>query len=209
MVYDLTGIRKFTDYSGVSVYLRSSVARAIMDAENNWFVPIDIRIFHLNLIGGRCQTNERKESDFPQTDLSWKSPPMEPGSTWEDVGVLAGGANLTFNWDEFYLDAGNMKGLCDKAINPDCGSCSVLLCGTGTLMLSRLVPGFFYLYFLLCQPSCFSITATALPTLFAKSTLMFAKVSKSICSFTTALEIANILGFKIGVLFYLLSLYFQ
>ena len=43
MVYDLTN-RKFTDYSGVSVYLRSSVARAIMDAENNWFVPVDIRI---------------------------------------------------------------------------------------------------------------------------------------------------------------------
>ena len=43
MVYDLTN-RIFTDYSGVSVYLRSSVARAIMDAENNWFVPIDIRI---------------------------------------------------------------------------------------------------------------------------------------------------------------------
>jgi hypothetical protein len=43
MVYDLTN-RKFTDYSGVSIYLRSSVARAIMDAENNWFVPVDIRI---------------------------------------------------------------------------------------------------------------------------------------------------------------------
>lgn len=43
MVYDLTN-RKFTDYSGVSVYLRSSVASAIMDAENNWFVPVDIRI---------------------------------------------------------------------------------------------------------------------------------------------------------------------
>ena len=43
MVYDLTN-RIFTDYSGVSVYLRSSVAPAIMDAENNWFVPIDIRI---------------------------------------------------------------------------------------------------------------------------------------------------------------------
>ncbi len=43
MVYDLTN-RKFTDYNGVSVYLRSSVARAIIDAENNWFVPVDIRI---------------------------------------------------------------------------------------------------------------------------------------------------------------------
>ena len=43
MVYDLTN-RKFTDYSGVSVYLRSGVARAIMDAENNWVVPVDIRI---------------------------------------------------------------------------------------------------------------------------------------------------------------------
>ena len=43
MVYDLTN-RIFTDYSGVSAYLRSSVARAIMDAENNWFVPVDIRI---------------------------------------------------------------------------------------------------------------------------------------------------------------------
>jgi len=43
MVYDLTN-RKLTDYSGVSAYLRSSVARAIMDAENNWLVPVDIRI---------------------------------------------------------------------------------------------------------------------------------------------------------------------
>ena len=43
MVYDLTN-RKITDYSGVSTYLRSSVARAIMDAENNWLVPVDIRI---------------------------------------------------------------------------------------------------------------------------------------------------------------------
>ena len=43
MVYDLTN-RKFTDYSGVSIYLRSSVARAIMDSENNWLVPVDIRI---------------------------------------------------------------------------------------------------------------------------------------------------------------------
>lgn len=43
MVYDLTN-RKLTDYSGVSAYLRSSVARAIMDSENNWLVPIDIRI---------------------------------------------------------------------------------------------------------------------------------------------------------------------
>jgi hypothetical protein len=43
MVYDLTN-RKFTDYSGVSVYLRSSVASAIMNAEINWFVPVDIRI---------------------------------------------------------------------------------------------------------------------------------------------------------------------
>ena len=34
MVYDLTN-RKFTDYSGVSVYLRVALARAIMDAENN------------------------------------------------------------------------------------------------------------------------------------------------------------------------------
>lgn len=43
MVYDLTN-RTFTDYSNVSVYLRASVARAIMDKENNWFVPVDIRI---------------------------------------------------------------------------------------------------------------------------------------------------------------------
>lgn len=39
------------------------------------------------------------------------------GAVWKDVGVLAGGATATLNWDEFYLDAGNYEGLVDKAKN--------------------------------------------------------------------------------------------
>lgn len=39
-------------------------------------------------------------------------------ASWTDIGVIAGGATLTFNWDEMYLDAGNYEGLVDKAINP-------------------------------------------------------------------------------------------
>jgi len=40
------------------------------------------------------------------------------GSSWEEIGVLAGGATATLTWDDFYLDAGNYEGLVDKMKNP-------------------------------------------------------------------------------------------
>ena len=40
------------------------------------------------------------------------------GSTWSDMGVLAGGAQITYNWDEMYLDGGNYEGFLDQIINP-------------------------------------------------------------------------------------------
>jgi hypothetical protein len=63
------------------------------------------------------QTNE-KNMVFPDGFRLEISTDGTVGSTWEDVGVLAGGATVTFNWDEFYLDGGNYEGLVDKAINP-------------------------------------------------------------------------------------------
>ena len=40
------------------------------------------------------------------------------GAEWQDVGVLAGGAQMTFNWDDFVIDAGNYDGLYDGIKNP-------------------------------------------------------------------------------------------
>lgn len=41
----------------------------------------------------------------------------DSGSTWEDVGVLAGGAQATFNWDQQLIDAGNVKELVNDLKN--------------------------------------------------------------------------------------------
>ena len=108
--------RKFTDYSGVSVYLRSGVARAIMGLRTTGLCQW---IFEYQKNYRRLSLPNRREKNliFPGS-LSWKSPRGTTGSAWQDVGVLAGGATLTFNWGEFYLDAGNYEGLVDKAINP-------------------------------------------------------------------------------------------
>ena len=40
------------------------------------------------------------------------------GATWTDVGVLSAGAQMTFNWDDFVIDAGNYEGLVDGLKNP-------------------------------------------------------------------------------------------
>lgn len=40
------------------------------------------------------------------------------GTTYTDCGALDGGGTITFNWDDFYVDAGNYEGLVDKYINP-------------------------------------------------------------------------------------------
>ncbi len=62
------------------------------------------------------QTNE-KSIQIPDGFRLEISTDGTTGSAWDDVGVLAGGATATLNWDEFYLDAGNYEGLVDKAKN--------------------------------------------------------------------------------------------
>lgn len=42
----------------------------------------------------------------------------EDATTWTDVGVVDGGATITFNWDEMSVDGGNYRGLVRKYINP-------------------------------------------------------------------------------------------
>lgn len=42
----------------------------------------------------------------------------EDATTWTDVGVVDGGATITFNWDEMKIDGGNYRGLVRKYINP-------------------------------------------------------------------------------------------
>lgn len=39
------------------------------------------------------------------------------GASWVDLGVIAGGAPITFNWDELQLDGGNYEGFKDETIN--------------------------------------------------------------------------------------------
>lgn len=65
------------------------------------------------------------------------------GSVWEDVGVLAGGATVTFNWDEFYLDGGNYEGLVDKAINPTIALAPSAVWNFDATVIKNLFPGMF------------------------------------------------------------------
>ena len=45
---------------------------------------------------------------------------LDEGSTWTDIGIVAGGATATLNWDEMRIDAGNYLGLIKKAKNFTC-----------------------------------------------------------------------------------------
>ncbi len=88
------------------------------------------------------QTNE-KNLIFPDGFKLEISTDGTTGSAWKDVGVLAGGANLTFNWDEFYLDAGNYEGLVDKAINPTVALAPSAVWNWDPAVIKALFPGFF------------------------------------------------------------------
>jgi len=63
------------------------------------------------------------------------------GSTWEDVGVIAGGANLTFTWDDYYLDAGNYEGLVNKAKNPTFAIAPSAIWNWDPAVIANLFPG--------------------------------------------------------------------
>ena len=88
------------------------------------------------------QTNE-KNLIFPDGFKLEISTDGTTGAVWKDVGVLAGGATLTFNWDEFYLDAGNYEGLVDKAINPTVALAPSAVWNFDPAVIKALFPGFF------------------------------------------------------------------
>ena len=88
------------------------------------------------------QTNE-KNMVFPDGFRLEISTDGTTGSIWEDVGVLAGGATVTFNWDEFYLDGGNYEGLVDKAINPTVALAPSAVWNFDATVIKNLFPGMF------------------------------------------------------------------
>jgi len=88
------------------------------------------------------QTNE-KNMLFPDGFRLEISTDGTVGSEWEDVGVLAGGATVTFNWDEFYLDGGNYEGLVDKAINPTVALAPSAVWNFDATVIKNLFPGMF------------------------------------------------------------------
>ena len=88
------------------------------------------------------QTNE-KNMVFPDGFRLEISTDGTIGSVWEDVGVLAGGATVTFNWDEFYLDGGNYEGLVDKAINPTIALAPSAVWNFDATVIKNLFPGMF------------------------------------------------------------------
>ena len=65
------------------------------------------------------------------------------GSTWQDVGVLAGGAVATFNWDELHIDGGNYEDLVDMAINPVVALAPSAVLNWDADAIGALFPGFF------------------------------------------------------------------
>ena len=88
------------------------------------------------------QTNE-KNMLFPDGFRLEISTDGTVGSEWADVGVLAGGATVTFNWDEFYLDGGNYEGLVDKAINPTIALAPSAVWNFDATVIKNLFPGMF------------------------------------------------------------------
>lgn len=88
------------------------------------------------------QTNE-KNLTFPDGFRLEISTDGTTGSAWEDVGVLNGGAQVTFNWDDFYMDAGNYDGLVDKAKNPRVALSPSAVLNFDAAVIGNLFPGMF------------------------------------------------------------------
>jgi hypothetical protein len=65
------------------------------------------------------------------------------GATWTDVGVLAGGAVATFNWEPFALDAGNYEGLIDYLRNPTVALAPSALWNWDPAVIAEVFGGFF------------------------------------------------------------------
>jgi len=88
------------------------------------------------------QTNN-KAIQFPDGFRLEVSTDGTTGAAWQDVGVLAGGAVATFNWDELHIDAGNYEDLVDMAINPVVALASSAVLNWDADVIAALFPGFF------------------------------------------------------------------
>ena len=88
------------------------------------------------------QTNN-KEIMFPDGFRMEISTDGTVGSTWKDVGVLAGGAKTTFNWTELHIDAGNYEDLVDMAIDPVVALAPSAVLNFDPAVIGALFPGFF------------------------------------------------------------------
>ncbi len=67
---------------------------------------------------------------------------ISTGKGYSDVGVLAGGATATFNWDEFYMDGGNYEGLVDRAVNPTVALAPSAILNWDPEVIAQVFPGF-------------------------------------------------------------------
>ncbi len=84
------------------------------------------------------QTNQ-KEMIFPDGFQMG----IDSGDGFLDVGIIAGGATATLNWDTFYLDAGNYEGLVDKSRNPRVALAPSALWNWSPRVIASVFPGFF------------------------------------------------------------------
>jgi len=61
---------------------------------------------------------------------------------FKDVGVLAGGGVMTYNWEERKIDAGNYKALVDEAFNPTVAFAPSAILNFDPEVIATLFPGF-------------------------------------------------------------------
>ena len=88
------------------------------------------------------QTNETSNIQFPDGFKLEISTDGTTGSTWEEVGVLAGGATATMNWTEYHIDAGNYVDLVDKAKDPTIALAPSAVWNFDPAVIAHLFPGF-------------------------------------------------------------------
>ena len=66
----------------------------------------------------------------------------EGSQDFKDVGVLAGGGVMTYNWEERKIDAGNYKALVDEAFNPTVAFAPSAILNFDPEVIAVLFPGF-------------------------------------------------------------------
>lgn len=88
------------------------------------------------------QTSETSGIIFPDGFKLEISTDGTTGSTWKEVGVLAGGANITLNWTDYHIDAGNYVDLVDKAKDPMVALAPSAVWNFDPAVIAALFPGF-------------------------------------------------------------------